>query len=297
MSGTIEYSFDITYAGIPLEVVSLQESIGRQIAQHRASRGDGAQLSDRGQEPRVYVLQVQLTGDAAQIREKRNALVSLRNSGDTRALQHPLDGIIRCKLEAFSPSYSAGTITADMTLIEDVPFTERFERLALTTAGTLQAIQISAQALDLLQPSIDQLSPTVATAIGQAVAVSDGADSWANEVRTEVIAQVEEFRAYATAAQSELDAATGVAEYEVSIALQELRGAVERYAQATQALDTGVFELRVKSAGALIVLLSQLYGASRAEELVDEVVRTNDVRDATYLQPGTVLVLPRRAAA
>jgi hypothetical protein len=286
MSGTIAYTFTARFAGVELEIETWTEDIGRTVIRHEPTRGAGAQLSDRGQVPRTYNLSIRLTGTAVVVAAKRAALVELRSSQETRVFEHPLDGVVRCKLEALSGSVAAGNVSFSVTLVEDLAFTRR------TAAGqpaddiSLQDIEITADEL-LLSLSALQLedSPDIAGAV-------EKASTWTERAQSDIVADVEAMRADVLDLRRELDASTDVALFQASIQLEAFRASYERYARAVNDIRGAVFELNVALSLPLIVILTSLYGAGPAESLLDEVARINSVLDVTRVAVGTILSLP-----
>lgn len=284
---TIAYTFPARFAGLALEIETWTEDIGRTVIRHQPTRGAGAQLSDRGPVPRTYNLSIRLTGTAVEVTEKRNALVALRNSNETRVFEHPLDGVVRCKLEAFSGSIAAGNVSYTAVLIEDLAFTRRFAATAQTSTASLQDVEITgldaAEAIALL--TLDSAIPDIEGAVAKAA-------TWTERAQSDIIADVEAMRADVLDLRRELDAATDVDKYLASVNLEAFRGSYERYAQAVNDIRGAVFDLSVAQPLPLIVTLTSLYGAAVAETLLDEVARINDVLDVSRVAVGTILTLP-----
>ena len=288
---TIAFTFTARFAGVDLEIVEWSETLGRTVIQHEPTRGDGAQLSDRGRVPRSYQLSIRLTGNAATVAAKRTALIAIVESGETRVFQHPLDGVVRCKLETFDGKIAAGDVSYSATLVEDLAFAERFAATTSPNLASIQDIEITGAEL------LDQLNLlTVSAPVPDIAAATEAAQTWPDRSQADIFQDVTMLRADVLELQRELDASTDVDLYQASVALEAFRGSYERYAQAVNTIRRATFDLTVGQPVPLIVLLSQIYGARDAESIADEVARINDVRDASRLTPGTLLALPSRAA-
>jgi hypothetical protein len=286
---TIAYTFTARFAGVDLEVVEWSENLGRTVIRHEPTRGDGAQLSDRGRVPRSYQLSIRLTGDADTVAGKRDALVAIAESGETRVFEHPLDGVVRCKLESFDGKVAAGDVSYGAALVEDLAFAERFAATTSPNLASIQDIEITGAEL------LDQLNLLTVTAPVPDIEVAvEKAQTWPDRAQADIFADVTALRADVLELRRELDAATDVDLYQASVALEAFRGSYERYAQAANTIRRATFDLTVGRPVPLIVLLTQVYGASEAEGVADEVARINDVLDASRLTPGTVLALPGR---
>lgn len=283
---TIAYTFPARFAGLDLEIVTWTEDLGRTVVQHEPARGNGAQLSDRGQDPRTYTLTLQLTGTPDEVAEKRDALVALRATGETRVFEHPLDGLVRCKLSALAGSLAAGNVTYTATLVEDLAFTRRFAQGEVLELVSLQDVEITADDAEAALASLELEGPDI-------MAAAQRAQTWTERAQEDIAADVSAMRAEVAATVQLLDKATGVAEYQAAVALEAFRGSYERYARSVTAIQGPTFALSVAQPLPLVVVLTSLYGARAAPALLDSVARINDIADAARLVVGRQLTLPR----
>lgn len=283
---TIAFTFTARFAGIELEIETWTESIGRTVIRHQPTRGDGAQLFDRGRVPRTYNLSLRLTGTATVVTAKRAALVALATSGETRVFEHPLDGIVRCKLEAFDGSVAAGNVTYTAVLVEDLAFTRRIAVSQQADEASIQDVVITgielAEAIEFL--TLGNV-PDIEGAVAKA-------QTWTERAQSDIVADVEAMRADVLELRRALDATSDLALYQASVALETFRGTYERYAQVVNDIQGATFSLNVAQPLPLIVVLTALYGAPLAESVAAEVSRINNVVNAGRLAVGQVLTLP-----
>lgn len=288
---TIEYFFPVRFAGVDLEVESWSEDIGRTVIVHRPSRGDGAELSDRGRVPRQYTWSVRLTGTALQVTDKRAALVVLARTGDTRTLEHPLDGIVRCKLETLTGMVAAGDVGFEMVLIEDLAFTRRFPQEDSPDLGTFPEVEIRAseatEAIEILATPPESTVPDFDAASGQA-------STWEERAQGDIVQDVEAFRAEVGDLVRELDRTSDVEAYQAAVSVEAFRAVYEQYSQTVNDARSATFDLVLARPQPLITLLSGIYGAQEAELFTEEVARINDIRDVIRLPSGFLLTLPQR---
>jgi len=290
---TIAYFFTARFAGVDLEIATWTESIGRTVVQHEPSRGDGAELSDRGRVPRTYELSIRLTGTAVEVADKRATLVAIAANGDTRVFEHPLDGVIRCKLTDFNHTVGPGDVSAQITLIEDLAFSRRFPQDETPDLGTFPEVQIRASEASEAISGLASL-PTATTP--DFAAATNKAATWRDRAQSDVAQDVEAMRGSSRGLVRELDRTNDVDAYQASLALEAFRGAYEQYARTVNRGRGATFTLTVARPLPMIVLLSRIYGATRAESLESDILRINDVRDATRVESGKILTLPVVAA-
>lgn len=284
---TIAFTFTAKFAGIELEIETWTESVGRTVIRHEPTRGDGAQLSDRGRVSRTFNLSLRLTGTATETNEKYNALSQLVATGETRVFDHPLLGLVRCKLGAFDWSVGAGNVSCSATLIEDLAFSRRTAADQQTDDISLQDIAITGgellDALNLL--TLDSAIPDIEGAV-------EKASTWTERAQADIIADVEAMRDDVLELVRELDAATDVDRYQASVNLEAFRGSYERYARVVNDIRGATFDLNIARPLPLIVALTTLYGAEIAESIADETARINSVPDTARLAVGQILTLP-----
>jgi hypothetical protein len=300
---SLVYRFQASYAGIPLEVLSWQMSRGRAVIEHRPARGNGAQLSDRGRQPRKDSWTVTLTGSDADITAQRDVLLELDGSGDARIVQHPLDGRWAARLMSFTESAGADGPSYQLELIEDVEFADRVIRNDDVDDTTLTDVTVAAGRFDAARDDLVAAAPDVAASLpdsSRAVALAsswrvDATPTLAPTQADAIESDAEELRGTLGAGQKVIDRQRVPEAYAAGQRLLELRGAVERYSRKLQRVSPRSFAVDVLADGPLISLLARLYGGREASLIEADIIRTNAIINPNRLKAGTVLRLPARS--
>ena len=284
----IEYRYTPAFGGVTLDVVSFQTDLSRDVVEHRPHRGRGAQLSDRGQAPRRDTLSVVLTGRSDAIAADRAALVRLADSGEARLFTHPLDGSWMARCTSFSETLDARAAFS-ITLVEDVPFTERMADP--TERVTIQDVEVFADAydadVDLLEDELVGDSPSGADALAMA-------EGWGGETPVNAqLAELESYRERSKVAQKSLFKSSNPAAWRAARKLAQLRGTIELYQAGLQRVTAANHSMTLTDAMPLIGFLTQVYGAGDARRLLSEVIRLNGITNPLRIPAGSTLTLPR----
>lgn len=291
----VRYRYPVTYAGVVLDVVSFSGDKGRAVVEHRPTRGRGAQLSDRGRNPRRDSLQIQMTGGAQEAVRKRDLLQALVESGESRTFSHPLDGEWRAKISEYSESIGPDGVMISMTLIEDTAFPSRLEEARRASVGSLQAVSSAAVGADAAFAAISAIDPTfTAPDTARATGLAEG---WAAAQPTaaEQGRELEGFRSYSRTEQSRLGALTSPEGYTAAVAWMDLRGELERYGKAVQSRNPRTFLLTLQSSAPLVSVLASLYGAQEANRIYSDVIRLNAIANPLAVRANSELRLPARS--
>ena len=286
----IVYRYTPAFAGVVLDVVSFQTELSRDVVEHRPHRGRGAQLSDRGQAPRRDTLTVVLTGTSQEIVTTRQTLLVLAGAGDARLFTHPLDGSWLARLTAFSETLDASA-TLSLTLVEDVPFTERIADPTETV--TIQDVEALADAYDA-ELAMLEVSATLPADSPSGADALTMVEEWQSDRPTSAqLAELESYRARSLAVRDVLFESPEPAAWRAARKLGELRGTIELYQAGLQRIALSHHSLTVHHAVPLIQFLAQVYGATDASRLLGEVIRLNGITNPLRIAEGAILTLPR----
>jgi prophage DNA circulation protein len=290
------YRFAASYAGIPLQVVSWTVERSRNVIQHLPARGNGAQLSDRGQVPRTDQLSVQIVGTDTEVTAARDTLIGIAASGEARTFVHPLDGRWAARLEAFQESGGAESITFSMTLIQGTDFSPLLSQVILAEEASLEDVRTAAVQYETAADAVAQADPDLGDTLQLPSVALTFATSWDPESTPakKIAADLEEYRGGASSSQDRLDRQNTREAYNAAIALLSLRGNMERYARKLQRISPRTVPVEVLADVPLISLLTQLYGGEEASRIQADVIRVNSIAGPTRVRAGTVLKLPAR---
>ncbi len=289
--GLLDYRFNARYGGIDLHVESWTVNRSRSLIVHMPARGRGAQLSDRSRVPRVDTLSVRLVGTPAQVTEARDILASLENSGAARRFEHPIDGQWLARLSDFHEQVDAGGAVFSMVLTEDQAAETRAQTTLREERGSLQKTEAAIEIYAQRRESLRQTSPALADDLIEPPAMQVPVRNWDGAPGQQIALDVEDIRGRSDASLDRLGGLLDPDAHETAIALLQARAELDRYAQTLRGAQRTA-AIALSSDRSLMRVLVDLYGARRANELIDNVIRTNSIRDPLRLQAGSVLQLP-----
>lgn len=269
------------------DITELSAEYGRRLAEYQPARGDGAEIFDLGQTPRVYQIQTTLTGSAELIADKRADLIAFADSAQERTFTHPLDGPVQVRLETVQVTDGADTDTVTLTLRETRPFSTT--RVGAVDGATLADVEASTDGLaDALGtvPTTTALPDPNETFERVATWTQDTSPGEMEVQRESILDEYETIRA-------ELSTRADSAAYVASNANVLMQGDILRYSRtlASQSPLYGLVTLRQPAP--LIVFLAERLGAQRAGEVLEEVVARNSIRDSRLIPAGAELEIPQ----
>jgi hypothetical protein len=290
----IAYRFRPSYAGVPLAITALAAELGRTVLRHEPARGNGAQLSDRGQTARAWTLTVELGGSAEAITQAIERLYALRGAGEARTFVHPILGDIQARLEGFSENLGPGNTTYTLGLVEDTPFSERRRRERELEDVTLQDVVAAGAALSAATEALAAAEPALAAVVPDPAAAVDAATTWSRGTvqAARIDADVEASASAAGDASDILEARSLGAAYRTATALVEFQGTLQRYGAARKAVARRRVPVTVELDAPLITILSDIFGGERAARINADVARANNIVSLSRVTAGTVLEVP-----
>lgn len=278
------------YRGMEFHVQRINDELARRIAEYKFPYVDGADLEDRGREPRTTTLTAVFHGpdyvtDLGQFMQ----LVDSTKSGTFR---HPLLGTWQAKVRRIGVAHedtARDMATVDVEVIEDGTRTDLptlfsvqqqteavdTQQTAVTAAGAalppksnLQAVK---DALSDLNDAVDDLQQTVNDAVAQV-------DNAINEVRSRAQDAIDKVR--------NLYESTVLEAYSVVKEVNQLVHNCQQLAEAATSAVPTMIEKVIEAEQTAAQVAMDLYGdASRATEFED----LNRLRHPGRITPGTKL--------
>ncbi len=291
------YRFEARFAGVPLDVVNFSGERGRDVVAWRPARGDGAQLSDRGRRERRDTLTVQIVhrGGHDDPAARRDALLELNGSGESRMFVHPIEGFWKAKLAGFSNALGAGSDVWTMELVEDTPATR--ETTAREIAASFETVIVLADEVDKAAAEMERAGEDGMPSSAEARQL---AASWDDAVPSQLsideqARQLEAFQAAQDLVGRALEVRNTAASYRAYLAHLELRGEMWRYAEAVRRAAPRAFDLEILVPLPLRVLCTRLYGAAEAAARMAEALELNAIKTPLRIGAGTKLRMPARS--
>jgi hypothetical protein len=283
---TISYSFEASFAGVGLDVVSFGAPRSRRLDTMTPERGDGAETFDRGQVVRIDRLTVAILGDADAVRDGLRTLSALVDTGDVRRFVHPIDGEWDARLEIFDPQIAPGSVQVSLTIVQftELPTAERNKQNPdeeVTARDVIIDAQIADNQLELL--GLDDIS--ISSAVAAATEWTE--DTPASE-RSEFIDQLR-FNLTPT-----IDALKNSTQYQALLSVRRSIATAQRWSDTLSSGGWRFGEVRVADAVSLFSVLNSIYGSRTTRDIFSQVQALNSIRDPTQLITGTLLELPTR---
>ena len=310
------FTFEATFDGIRIDVLSSQVSHGRAVVPHRFPKRDGADLEDMGREPFVCTMEFLFI-------DNRDALAAAKNRGLTgggadtgnwqdrftefdaivgedtpRVLIHPYVGAVNCRISNFSHSADGET---QPSIRASATFTEEISLPPVFAAGGGAQTRASSQEVRASQVGADNALEDVGLSSDLPQEATAEAEAWeadpelsAREVQLQMATKNNELSA-------ELDA-LGVAfdldMHPIMRSYTELQYNLRRSADAFTATTTRIVIITVTEPTPLRVIAARFYGAEQAERRFGELLDLNpEIRDPSLVPSGTTLQAYSRRVA
>jgi len=286
---TIEYSFDLTFAGVPLFATALSTDLSRRVDVYIPSRGSGADVFDRGQVNRVDTLSVEFVGTPSEILRNYKLLNTLANSGERRTFTHPIDGTWEVLLTQYAPSIGVGAVTASMTL------TQVSEQVDASTNASnpddeifFDDVSVEAESADLALADAGLTDVSVSELVSPL-------ELW--DETTPLAERASRVDAIRDALSSTRARLRSLSYGQAIVALRSVM-AVQRAVRAfSDTLRSGGLtfsQVQVNNLTSLPKLISELYGPSNVDLILAQVRAVNSIRDTLKIPPNTLLQLPTK---
>lgn len=292
MSGALHYRFTARFASLDLAVERWEVNRSRTVIVHQPARGRGATLSDRGRGPRTDVWTVRPVGDAATITATRDALAALSAVDEAKLLEHPIDGRWQARLTEFHETTDSNGVVFTLTLVEDRAAEARTQAAIEEDTGSRHKVEASVGIYEERRVALAASMPTVGDSLVTAETLLGPIDQWEESYADQIELDLEASRGRVSSSLGALDPLLDADAHETAIALLQAAAAIEQYAGSLRHFAARLAEIEVPFDRPLIRILTDLYGARQARELLDDVIRTNSITNPLRIHAGTVLRLP-----
>jgi prophage DNA circulation protein len=278
------------FAGVAFDVQRISDELARRVAQYKYPYVDGADLEDRGREPRTTTLTAVFLGP--EYESDLGEFMLAIDTEDSGTFKHPILGQWKAKVRRIGIAHedtARDMATVDVEVIEDGTRTQLptlFSLTQLATAINTQQVAVTAagaalpskpnlssvtQALQDLNDAVDDLQD----AVDDAVATVENA---VNDVRARAQAAIDAVR--------NLYASTVLEAYSVVKEVNDLVYKSQQLAESATAAVPTMVEHVIGAQQSAAQVAHELYGdASRATEFED----LNRLRHPGRISSGTRL--------
>lgn len=287
--------FAATFGGIPLLISSIETERGRDVVVQSPAQGDTHVLTDQGRRLRrvsAEILFVDQPGQSSYL-DRYDAFVALFEDGKAHVLSHPVEREqFLARGENLTGSADAGALEVRVSAVflRD----EGSAAVSVPSAGVnptagLDAIATAAARTKAELAAID-LSSTVPDDVLATVTAWDeaGDELDSQSVFLEVASKVREIDTEIQALQLKADLDNWQAYREMIVLRYELTRAASSFTSAART----VFDLYVDAPRPLLAICAEVYGASLARDLAEQVAKINRIRTPARIPPGTTLKMP-----
>jgi hypothetical protein len=292
MAGALNYRFEARYGGVPLLVESWETNRSRNLIVHLPARGKGAQLSDRGGVPREDTLTVRLVGTAAAVTSARDQLIALQDTATAATFQHPLDGSWPARLSDFTERVDANGPVYTLKLTHDAQAEQRAIQSVRQGQGSERDVAAAVAIYETDKAALAEDEPETAAALVAGDELRDPVRAWATAPATQVELDAQHQREQISASTATLDGLLSPEAHETALALLQVQASLDSYRRTLRQFSPTLAAIVVPSDRPLVRILTDLYGAARADELLDDVIRSNSITDPLRVRAGTTLQLP-----
>ena len=292
MPGALKYRFAASYAGVPLLVEGWETNRSRNLIVHLPARGKGAQLSDRGGVPREDTLTVRLVGDAAAVTAARDQLNTLQETKTAATFQHPIDGVWPARVSEFTERGDTNGITYSLKLTHDPRAEQRAAQAVRQSQGSERDVAASVAIFENTKAALAVADPATASALVTGDDLLAPVASWSSAPAAQVELDAERQRGQIAESVTALDGLLSPEAHETALALLQVQASLTAYKRTLRQFAATLSEIVVPSDRPLIRILTDLYGAARADELLEDALRANSIADPLRVRAGTTLLLP-----
>jgi hypothetical protein len=286
-----------SFAGLELDVLSVDDESGRAVAIRRSPYRDGARVEDLGGEARVTRCQVIFfqRGPSDHHLARFADFENVKRLGEVGTFVHPLTGSYDARITAFS--FSAGAEPRDVIMVQ-VTFTEDTDEPAVFDIGAGAPRQSMAEDVAIAAAGLDEaiaevafrdpdcvVDRTVATDAVAVVSLWESPTATIRDVNLKVVA----LRNRIEAEMFRLELATDVRRYPILRALNRLEATLRQTATVFTERAPRIVEHTITAPTNLLSFCASRFGAVNALDRYDELRTLNDVRNPARLDAGTVL--------
>jgi prophage DNA circulation protein len=298
------FTFEASYDGIRIDVLSSTIRHGRSVVAHRFPKRDGATNEDMGREQFVCTLQFLfidhrfVAEGEGNYADRFRAFSRLLDEGRPRVLVHPYEGAVRCNVGEFAHD-ADGTlhpvINASATFSEEIDLPPVF--VAGAGAQTRASAQdVRAEAIQA-EASLDEIGAdpsTVRFAADEAARWESDPDLSAREVQL----QMAVINQNLNRELDKLGVATDLSRHPLHKQYTRLQHSLRRAAEAFTTTTTRIVTINVLEPLPLRVIAARFYGAEQAERRFREMRELNPaIPNPAIIAAGTELKAYSRGTA
>lgn len=275
------FTFEASYDGIRIDVVSSSIRHGRSVVAHRFPKRSGATNEDMGREQFICTLQFLfidhrfVAEGEGNYDDRWRAFDAAVGEGKPRVLVHPYEGAVRCNVSDFSHNADGQgqpVINASATFSEEISLPPVF--VAGAGAQTRASAQdVRAEATEA-ESSLDEIgfdASTVQFAAAEAERWEGDPELSAREVQL----QMAVINQNLNRELDELDVATDLSRHPLHKQYTRLQHSLRRAAEAFTTTTTRIVTINVLEPLPLRVIAARFYGADQAERRFREMRELN----------------------
>ena len=298
------FTFEASYDGIRIDVLSSSIRHGRSLVPHAFPKRDGATNEDMGREQFVCSLQFLFIDHRFVEEGEGNYLDRFRafdlavDDSTPRVLVHPYEGAVRCNIADFThdaDGETAPVIKCSATFREEITLPPVF----VAGAGSqtrASAQDVRAESLQA-ESSLDEIGfdPSL---VQFAAAEADRWEGDPDLSAREIQLQMAVINQNLNRELDDLDVATDLSRHPIHKQYTRLQHSLRRAAEAFTSTTTRIVQINVLEPLPLRVIAARFYGAEQAERRFSEMRELNPaIRNPAIIPAGSVLKAYSRGTA
>jgi len=275
-----------SWNGIDFEVVSVSDSVDRQIVAHRYPFRDGADLEDTGREPRPTTVNAVFFGDGYLAR-----LTKLRQEADkgkTGPFVHPLFGVWQCKVQRVSVDHehSRRDLAAVVIQLLEDGTNSRIPDVASITAAETELNNTVAKAETTASNLPSPAPAEVAAATTDANTFIDDLQETSRDPSIR-LDQLNAACAGAITALEESEDLTDVESWQLTQDIYEMQYYARQAKEAFEMNAPTILPFQIDSSMPMVAVAHRLY---KDADRVDDLLRLNQIRNPFIVPSGKLKV-------
>lgn len=280
-----------SFAGIELDVFSVEDPLTKRIAEYRYPYRDGSTLEDMGREPRMTRLECAFfnSPEEGEYESRLADLIAMFETGETDLFVHPTLGEWQAKVRSLTIGHSdqaKNFVSVSIEMIEDgvdVP-------LALVETESIESLQGTAfEYCDSIRAATLAFTDDM-TSIIDAV---DAIETFAEDVQdfsNDLTRQINFVRSKIDKAIASIEKIKDIEKWPIIKPMKQAAEYVNRLADRVRTKKPRVRKQDIKVTVPLSLLCLKMYGPNvNADEKVAELLEINQIRNPYLIEPGTEL--------
>lgn len=297
------FTFDASYGGIRIDVLSSSIAHGRKVNPHKRAKRDGARLEDSGREPWVCDLEFLFIDRRIQEGETEKPAPAISrwrefdrlvSKGIVRRLVHPYSPSRLCKISNYVHSADGDgqpTVRCRATFTEEAPDEPTFS--ASSSLRTIGGVHQLKTVIVRARSAIDA-GGLDAVALAEANAELDSIEGTVSAWDSDPTISARDVHLQMATANNSigarldaLDCATNIDRHPIMKQYTMLQYHTRLAAEAFTAEARRVVTLTTKVAMPLRIIAARFYGARESEDRMHEILELNpELRNPALVEPG-----------